>query len=193
MKSHDGNEIQLSTSRTDDGGICSSFTQACAELRVLFAACFLIVAPHAATAQARGVVDLADIPSGALLCRAITSAPADSAAFLFKYAESRDSGGQRMSLVAYDSAGAPLYMTMYSPTKDSIGDIRVQFVAVRFRPRRLGERVMLPTPPPAGSTDSVRPAISAAATLSEAEISHVEKLANSFWMHRCKDSVPEKP
>ena len=152
-------------------------------------AAFVTLYTGVAGAQASTGFDPLDIPGLTLVCRSIPVGPADSATFAFEYIDGDDPAGTRISLVAFDSVGAPTYMMVHAPATSPSGERRMHIVAVQFLPKRVGGRVVITAPAPIdGAADSVALRKPTEATLTDAEIVHAEKLAKWFWTHRCKDS-----
>lgn len=159
--------------------------------RMILAA-FVTLHTGVASAQASTGFDPLNIPGPTLVCRSIPVDPADSAAFAFEYIDGSDPTGTRISLVAFDSVGAPIFMMVHAPTTNANGERRMHVVAAQFLPKRVGGRVVITAPAPmGGAADSVALRKPAETTLTDAEITHAEKLAKWFWTHRCKDSAPK--
>jgi hypothetical protein len=130
------------------------------------------------------------IPNAALFCRSIPAGPADSAAFVFEYVDD-DAERQRLSLVAFDFGGVPLYMMVSAQKTTSTGESRTDAVAVRFVPKAMGGRVTLPRGLPAevpmnGGSGSLAHEKPVEEALTGAELGQAKALAEWFWSHRCK-------
>jgi hypothetical protein len=124
----------------------------------------------------------------------LPTGPADSAAFVFEYVDGNGSDGQRTTFAAFDSAGHPLYMMVSPPVQNSRAERQTFAIVVRFFPKSMGERVVVPSAPTSqgplvGAADSATRGKPFSESLTDAEIAHAKALAEWFWIHRCKSPV----
>lgn len=152
---------------------------------------------RSASAQVTVGVDPLSIPKGTLLCHSVRTDPADSTAFLFQYIDGNDSTRQRLSMIGFDSVGAPLYMMVSAPAENARGERLTYVFTVQFFPKAQGGRLISfdETPPQvagAKRADSVTHRKPIEETLTDAEVAHAKVLAEWFWVHRCEDAVAEK-
>jgi hypothetical protein len=135
------------------------------------------------------------IPNGTLICRSIPAGPTDSAAFIFQFVDGIDSARQRLSLVAFDSAGRSVYMLVSAPARTSTGESRTDALAVRFVPKTTGGRVVLPRmlsgQVPMNGSDSATREKLIEEELTQAELGQARTLAEWFWSHRCKGLIDD--
>lgn len=164
-------------------------------LRATLVACVALFA-RVLGAQGNGEFDPLGVPGATLICRPIPVEPADSAAFEFEFIDGSDLGAQRITLLAFDSVGTPLFMMLYAPTKISSSRQRKYFFEVQFYPDRKGVRLVsgdeTTSRDSTGSADSVKHNNPKEETLTTAEIAHAKVLAEWFWTHRCKGSVADR-
>jgi len=144
--------------------------------------------------QASNDLDPLKGPSGIMLCRSIPAKPADSAAFMFEFVDGVDSTDRRTSLIAFDSAGGPLFMMVDQPWQNAKGHHGQLMIAARFAPVPSGGRLfiaprMMATP---DGTDSVQIPKGVEEEMSVAEVRQAETLARLLWNRRCKE-LPAPP
>lgn len=151
---------------------------------------FCILSSRLAAAQAVVGSGGFSIPNGTLICRPLPAATTDSAAFIYQFVDGIDSARQRLSLVAFDSGGHPVYMLLSAPARDSTGESGTDAFAVRFVPKTMGGRVVLSTKgrgqAPMNRGDSAARGKTVEEPLSQAELDQARMLAEWFWSHRCK-------
>jgi hypothetical protein len=120
-----------------------------------------------------------DAPVGPFACREIKTSPADSAASILEFIDGE--ANARETLVAYDSAGLPLYMTVQMTESSPSIDVSHN-VVVRFK--ALGEYLRIEKPFKDGKfveeaarfTDD---------PLTANEMMKSEQFAVWLWNHRC--------
>jgi hypothetical protein len=156
---------------------------------------YCILSTELATAQAIVGSGGFSIPKGTLVCRPVPAAATDSAAFIFQFFDGIVSARQRLSVVAFDSAGRPVYMLVSAPARTSTGESRTDALAVRFVPKTMGGRV--PVSPkatvqvPMNGGDSATHGNIVEEPLTQAELAQARMLAEWFWSHRCKGLIDD--
>lgn len=131
-------------------------------------------------------------PKGSLLCHSIRTDPADSVAHLFQFIDGNDSLNRRTSMIAFDSAGAPLHMMVSVPGNDSKQERKTYVFAVQFFPTSQGGRLVVPDRtalPITAKTDTVSRAEAIEETLTAAEVARAKALADWFWARRCRENL----
>jgi hypothetical protein len=151
----------------------------------------LQVATHAVLgAQTPELKAVLSRPSGPIMCREIATSAADSAAFVFEFADGQIATGTRLLITAYDSAGAPVYAALRLIARPDTAVERVQLLAARFTGVRSGSRMRVID----GKIDSseVLTAADSAAqmprggkVLSQEELMRAYELSVWLWNHRC--------
>jgi hypothetical protein len=129
-------------------------------------------------------------PSRIFMCRSPRPSPADSAAFVIRFADGANLASGRQTVIAYDSAGTPLYMAIRAP--DSLSaNMRVQVIAIRFRPDRRGVWTIMEADSTgrlsshARNGEPLHKPPSGADLLTETEIAQSSRFAEWGWQHRC--------
>jgi hypothetical protein len=152
---------------------------------------FLTCCVPALNAQTPTASDQLSIPNGTQMCRSVPAEPADSAAYLFQFIDARDSSHDRISMIAFDSAGAPLYMLLSVPGTNPQHERRLYMFAVQFFPTSQGGRSIVPENaaarlPTTAKGDTVGRVTPIEETLTAAEVARAKILAEWFWAHRCQ-------
>lgn len=150
----------------------------------------LICSVSAANAQSPIASDQLSIPNGTQMCRSVPTEPADSIAYLFQFIDARDSSHDRISMIAFDSAGAPLHMMLSIPGIYLQHERKLYMFAVEFFPTSQGGRLILPENtarrPTIAKGDTVGRVAPVEETLTAAEVARAKTLAEWFWAHRCQ-------
>src|SRR5258705_2964836 len=153
-------------------------------------AAFLTCCVPALNAQELTASDQLSIPNGTQMCRSVPAEPADSAAYLFQFIEARDSSHDRISMIAFDSAGGPLYMLRSVPGTNLQHERRLYMFAVQSFPTGQDGRCIIPENaarlPTTAKGDTVGRVAPIEETLTAAEVARAKTLAEYFWAHRCQ-------
>lgn len=151
----------------------------------------LAIAAPAVQAQA-GADDPFSIPTtaGSVLCRAIPASPADSAHVLIHFEDSVASFPERERVVAFDSLGLPLYLTLRAVASPREGAGVVHAFMIRFHPFSGGARSSLAAEGEPVSKENPQSAGKPAdwIDLSPQEVERARKLAVYTWDRRCGKS-----
>jgi hypothetical protein len=157
--------------------------------KAVLTACLICSVP-ALNAQAPTASDQLSIPNGTQMCRSVPAEPADSAAYLLQFIDARDSLHDRISMIAFDSAGAPLYMLLSVPGTNPQPERRLYMFAVQFFPTSQGGRSIVPENaarlPTIAKGDTVGRVAPIEEALTAAEVARAKTLAEWFWAHRCQ-------
>lgn len=151
----------------------------------LGAVALLAVGLHAAVAPARAqAADTLDVlapPRPVMMCQSLPPTPEDSAAVVLQFLDGVERPLPRKSLVAFDSAGTPLYATIIAAQSTPDGGHTVHGVGVRFfGADRGGTRVIASR----GPRDSVATRADSV-SLTDAEVARARELAVWLWNRRC--------
>ena len=139
------------------------------------------VAPAPARAQTADTLDLLALPRPVMMCQSLPPTPEDSAAVVLQFLDGVERPDPRKSLVAFDSAGTPLYATFIAAQSTTDGARTVHGIGVRFfGADRSGTRVIASR----GPRDSVATRADSV-SLTDAEVARARELAVWFWNHRC--------
>lgn len=141
----------------------------------------LHAAGGAARAQAADTLDVLAPPRPVMMCRSLPPTPEDSAAVVLQFLDGVERPHPRKSLVAFDSAGTPLYATIIAAQSTADGGHTVHGIGVRFfGADRGGTRVIASR----GPRDSVATRADSV-SLTDAEVARARDLAVWFWNRRC--------
>jgi len=140
-------------------------------------------------AQTNTGFDALSSPAQVMVCRTLPVTSADSAAFVYEFFDGAlGSSDWRRSLIAYDSSGAPAYMTLFAPETDAKGKSRVHMLAVRFHPHAKGARIIVQRP------DSLSglavPQAPREEALVDGELERTKAFAQLLWTRRCQAVIP---
>jgi hypothetical protein len=132
------------------------------------------------------------------MCRSIAPSPADSAAFVFEFADGQMASGSRLLIVAYDSSGAPVYASIRVVGLPDSAIARAQLLAARFKGTRLGTRMrviggQIDSSEVATAADSAADMPRGAKVLSKEELAQAYELSVWLWNHRCAAHPNERP
>jgi hypothetical protein len=132
------------------------------------------------------------------MCRSIAPSPADSAAFVFEFADGQMASGSRLLIVAYDSSGAPVYASIRVVGLPDSAIARAQLLAARFKGTRLGTRMrviggQIDSSEIATAADSAADMPRGAKVLSKEELARAYELSVWLWNHRCAAHPNERP
>jgi hypothetical protein len=162
------------------------------QCKAILTACLTCCVPTV-NAQAPMASDQLFIPNGTQLCRSVRTEPADSVGYLFQFIDARDSSHERISMVAFDSAGAPLHMMLSIPGTYRQHERRLYMFAVQFFPNSQGGRLIVPEKaarlPTIANGDTVGRVEPIEETLTAGEVARAKALAEWFWAHRCQENV----
>ena len=121
-----------------------------------------------------------DAPVGPIMCRPVDITAADSAASVLEFVDGEVSA--RETLVAFDSSGVPLYMTVQMT--EFLPPVSVSHnVLVRFRV--IGEYLRIEKPFKDGKVIDEAARITSNEGLTSDEMTKSEQLAVWLWNHRC--------
>lgn len=150
----------------------------------LFLAVILLCTERAIGQETAGPQPFALPGTAPLLCRSIPVGRADSASFVYQFLDRQAERG-RESVVAFDSLGTPLYMTVFAPVRSAgTHQWRTYAIALRFVPIALGDRLLLPSvAQPDTPVSHEKPELE---TLSTTDLANAKTLAEWFWARRCK-------
>lgn len=127
---------------------------------------------------------------GLLSCQSLPPTDADSASVVLHVTDSSSVVPMRESVIAYDSVGTPLFMTVSA--REKTGDDRKHALVIRFEPVRRGARMLIGADGEPDSTFRPDPTVSApdlppgATPLMTSEIIRARDLAVWVWARRCK-------
>jgi len=121
-----------------------------------------------------------DVPDGPFACHAIEATAADSAASLVEFIDGELN--PREAMVAFDSAGAPLYMTVQMTERTPLLEVSHN-VLVRFKV--LGEYLRIEKPFRNGKVVNEAARITLDEALLPDEMTRSQQLAEWLWDHGC--------
>lgn len=166
-------------------------------IRVVVCCCSVLASR--ASAQSLGPFDALGPPVGQrMLCHPIPVTPADSAAVLLRFLDGRDELEPRETMIAYDSAGAPLYITVFAGEVTSSGQKRIHAIAARLGAGAFGDRSTLGDTTGGGEMGLVERRNSAlgpvpgSTPLTESEIARARFLAARLWDLSCRNGPPRE-
>lgn len=163
---------------------------------VIACGCFMLVSR--VTAQIADTFDPLRHPSGRMLCQPLSVGTADSAQVVLRFFDAKDEAELRETLVGYDSAGAPLYLTVFAQEMTVSGKTRVHAIVARFGTDPFGGRSLLGDETGDGSIrlgergDTTGIAIPGSRLLTAVELDRARLLAVWIWNLPCRHGPPQE-
>ena len=160
---------------------------------LLPAGLLLALLPGAAGAQETRPRDVLAEVSSPLLCREVPTTTADSAAHVFTFIDGDADSASRELTIAYDSAGAPLYLSIALTEDAADGEQRLEMFLARLSPRAFGERITVsrraePAADGGRGAPAAAPPAPRRAPIAAAELTRARELAQRLWQRRCAAS-----
>lgn len=156
---------------------------------VLSIACFLLFCVRPLSAQGLDEYDALRLPSGpAMMCYPVTIGPADSAAAVLHLIDGDPAASPRDVMVAYDSLGNPLYLTVRARWKVDAGGALLHAVAARLAPTEHGFLVVAPSAAAgAGGDEPPNQTEPVPTSLSPSDLARARTLADRLWSFPCRN------